>query len=155
MNTKSAALGLGALIIIGLMPACALAQAYPEKPVRLIGAISTSLPHIRAGKIRGIAVTGLQRSSAVADVPTVAESGFPGFEVVQWFGLMAPAKTPGDVVQRWNSAVVQMHRDAEFAGGLMRRGLEPSTNSPQEFAAFMQRERAMWSKVFKEVGIKL
>ena len=102
----------------------------------LIGAISTSLPHIRAGKIRGIAVTGLQRSSAVADIPTVAESGFPGFEVVQWFGLMAPAKTPAAIVQRWDAAVVEMHRDAEFA-------------------AFMARERAMWGKVFKEVGITL
>ena len=121
----------------------------------LIGAISTSLPHIRAGKIRGIAVTGLQRSSAVAEVPTIAESGFPGFEVVQWFGLMAPAKTPPEIVQRWNTAVVQMHRDAEFADRLKRQGLETSTNSSKEFAAYMERERAMWTKVFKEVGITL
>ena len=121
----------------------------------LIGAISTSLPHIRAGKIRGIAVTGLTRSSAVADVPTIAESGFPGFEVVQWFGLMAPAKTPAGVIERWNSAVVAMHRDAEFADRFKRQGLEPATNTEKEFAAFMERERAMWSKVFKEVGITL
>jgi tripartite-type tricarboxylate transporter receptor subunit TctC len=121
----------------------------------LIGAISTSLPHMRAGKIRGIAVTGLQRSSAVADVPTIAESGFPGFEVVQWFGLLAPARTPPDILQRWNTAVVQMHRDGEFADRLKRQGLEPSTNSSKEFAAFMEGERAMWTKVFKEVGISL
>jgi tripartite-type tricarboxylate transporter receptor subunit TctC len=121
----------------------------------LIGAISTSQPHIKSGKIRGIAVTSLKRSSAVPDLPTVAESGFPGFEVVQWFGLLAPARSPAAVVQKWNTAVVEMHRDAEFAERLRSRGLEPATNSPKEFAAFIQREQAMWTKVFKEVGITL
>jgi len=121
----------------------------------LIGAISTSMPHMRAGKIRGIAVTGLQRSSAIPEVPTVAESGFPGFEVIQWFGLMAPAKTPATIIQRWNTAVVEMHRDAAFADQLKSRGLEPSTNTPTEFAAYIQKEQAMWTKVFKEVGISL
>jgi len=121
----------------------------------LIGAISTSLPHMKAGKIRGIAVTGLQRSSAISDIPTIAESGYPGFEVVQWFGLLAPAKTAPAVVQKWNAAVVDMHREAEFADRFKRQGLEPSTNTPKEFAAFIQKEQAMWSKVFKEVGITL
>lgn len=121
----------------------------------LIGAISTSLPHMRAGKIRGIAVTGLQRSSAIPEVPTVAESGFPGFEVIQWFGLLAPAKTPVPIIQRWHAAVVEMHRDAVFADQLKSRGLEPSTNTPKEFASFIQREQALWTKVFKEVGISL
>ncbi len=121
----------------------------------LIGAISTSLPHMRAGKIRGVAVTGLQRSSAIPEVPTVAESGFPGFEVIQWFGLLAPAKTPAPIIQRWNTAVVEMHRDATFADQLKTRGLEPSTNTPKEFGAFIQKEQAMWTKVFKEIGISL
>jgi len=121
----------------------------------LIGAISTSLPHMKAGKIRGIAVTGLQRSSAIADIPTIAESGFPGFEVVQWFGLLAPAKTAPAIVQKWHAAVVEMHRDAEFADRFKRQGLEPATNTPKEFAAFIQKEQAMWTKVFKEVGITL
>lgn len=121
----------------------------------LIGAISTSLPHMKAGKIRGIAVTGLQRSSAIADIPTIAESGFPGFEVVQWFGLLAPAKTAPAIVQKWHAAVVEMHRDAEFADRFKRQGLEPATNAPKEFAAFIQKEQAMWTKVFKEVGITL
>lgn len=121
----------------------------------LIGAISTSLPHMKAGKIRGIAVTGLQRSSAIPDVPTIAESGFPGFEVVQWFGLLAPAKTAPAIVQKWNTAVVEMHRETEFADRFKRQGLEPATNSPKEFAAFIQKEQAMWTKVFKEVGITL
>lgn len=121
----------------------------------LIGAISTSLPHMKSGKIRGIAVTSLKRSSAIPDVPTIAESGFPGFDVVQWFGLLAPAKTAPAVVQTWNAAVVEMHRDAEFAERLKSRGLEPATNTPREFATFIQREQATWTKVFKEVGISL
>jgi tripartite-type tricarboxylate transporter receptor subunit TctC len=121
----------------------------------LIGAISTSLPHIRAGKIRGIAVTGLKRSSAVADLPTIAESGFPGFEVVQWFGLMAPAKTPPAIVDQWNAAVVAMYKDAQFADRFARQGLDPATDTPAQFGKFMQDERAMWTKVFKEVGITL
>lgn len=121
----------------------------------LIGAISTSLPHVRAGKIRAFGVTGLKRSSAIPDVPTVAESGFPGFEVVQWFGLLAPAKTPPEIVKRWNAAVVEMHRDTEFAERFSRQGLEPSTNTPEAFGAFIQKEQTMWAKVFKEVGISL
>jgi tripartite-type tricarboxylate transporter receptor subunit TctC len=121
----------------------------------LIGAISTSLPHVRAGKIRGIAVTGLQRSSAVPELPTVAESGFPNFEVVQWFGLLAPAKTPAPIIRQWNAAVVEMYRDAQFADRFKRQGLEPATNAPDEFAKFMRDEIAMWTKVFKDIGIRL
>lgn len=121
----------------------------------LIGAISTSLPHVRAGKIRGIAVTGRERSSAVPELPTVAESGFPGFEVVQWFGLLAPAKTPAPIIKQFNAAVVDMYRDAQFAESFKRRGLEPATNTPEEFARFIADEIAMWTKVFKEVGISL
>lgn len=121
----------------------------------LIGAISTSLPHIRAGKLRGLAVTGAKRSSAVAELPTIAESGFPGFEVVQWFGLVAPAKTPADIVNRWNSVIVEMYREHEFAESFRRRGLEPSTNSAKQFAAFMRTETVLWNKVFKELRISL
>ena len=121
----------------------------------LIGAISTSLPHVRAGKLRGLAVTGAKRSSAVAELPTIAESGFPGFEVVQWFGLAAPAKTPADIVKRWNAISVEMYREHEFAERFRRQGLEPATGTPQEFTAFIRAETAMWAKVFKEVGIKL
>jgi tripartite-type tricarboxylate transporter receptor subunit TctC len=121
----------------------------------LIGAISTSLPHVRAGKIRGIAGTGLQRSSAVPELPTVAESGFPGFEVVQWFGLLAPAKTPAPIVRQFNTAVVEMYRDAQFAERFKRQGLEPSTTTPDEFAKFIRDELSMWTQVFKEVGISL
>jgi tripartite-type tricarboxylate transporter receptor subunit TctC len=121
----------------------------------LIGAISTSLPHVRAGKIRAIAVTGMQRSSAIPDVPTVAESGYPGFEVVQWFGLLAPAKTPADVVGRWNRAVVEMHKEPAFAERFTRQGLEPATTSSKAFADFIAAEAAKWGKVFKEVGISV
>ena len=121
----------------------------------LIGAISTSLPHVRSGKLRGLAVTGAKRSSAVAELPTIAESGFPGFEVVQWFGIVAPAKMPADLVKRWNAISVQMYREPAFAERFLRQGLEPQTSSPQEFAAFIRTETAMWGKVFREVGIKL
>ena len=121
----------------------------------LIGAISTSLPHVRSGKLRGLAVTGAKRSNAVAELPTIAESGFPGFEVVQWFGLVAPAKTPAELVKRWNGVAVEMYREHEFAERFRRQGLEPATSSPQEFAAFIRTETAMWGKVFREVGIRL
>jgi tripartite-type tricarboxylate transporter receptor subunit TctC len=121
----------------------------------LIGAISTSLPYVRAGKIRGIAVTGLQRSSAVPELPTVAESGFPGFQVVQWFGLLAPAKTPAPIIKQFNAAVVEMYRDAQFSERFKRQGLEPSTTTPEEFAEFIGNEISMWTKVFKDVGISL
>jgi tripartite-type tricarboxylate transporter receptor subunit TctC len=95
------------------------------------------------------------RSSAVPELPTIAESGFPGFEVVPWFGLVAPAKTPAAIIDRWNAVAVQMYREQDFEERFRRQALEPSTTSPQEFAAFMRAEIAMWSKVFKDVGTSL
>ena len=72
----------------------------------LIGAISTSLPHVRAGRLRAVAVTSIKRSAGIPEVPTIAEQGFPGFEVVQWFGVLAPARTPAPIVTKLNAAIV-------------------------------------------------
>lgn len=121
----------------------------------LIGAISTSQPHMRAGRLRGIAVTSARRSGAVPELPTIAESGFPGFDVVQWFGLLAPAKTPGPIVVRLNTEVVEMHRHPEFTERFVRQGLDPSTGTPQEFATYLKTDLDRWARVFRETGIRL
>jgi tripartite-type tricarboxylate transporter receptor subunit TctC len=121
----------------------------------LIGAISTSLPHMRAGRLRGLAVTSAKRAGAVPELPSIAESGFAGFDIVQWFGLLAPAKTPSAIVARLNAEVVEMHRSPEFSERFVRQGLDPATGTPQEFGTFIQAELVRWARIFKETGIRL
>jgi len=121
----------------------------------LIGAVSTSLQHIQTGRLRGVAVTGAKRSGAIPDLPSIAEAGFPGFDVVQWFALAAPAGTPPAIVARLNNEVVQIHRNPEFADPLVRRGLDPWTGTPQEFSDYLKADLARWARLFKEMGITL
>jgi tripartite-type tricarboxylate transporter receptor subunit TctC len=120
----------------------------------LIGAISTSLPHVRAGRLRAVAVTSIKRSAGIPEVPTIAEQGFPGFDVVQWFGVLAPARTPAPVVNKLNAAIVASNGSAEIADRFARQGLDAVTGSPAEFAAFIKGELARWSRTVKELGIK-
>jgi tripartite-type tricarboxylate transporter receptor subunit TctC len=113
----------------------------------------TAGPHIKAGKIRAIAVTGLARSPAMPDVPTVAESGYPGYEAVNWYGLIAPAKTPKDVVERWHRELQAALAIAEIRDQLMSHGMEASPGTSAEFARYIEREYATWGRVVKEAKI--
>jgi tripartite-type tricarboxylate transporter receptor subunit TctC len=120
----------------------------------LIGAVATSLPHVTSGKLRALAVTSLQRSAAAPGVPTVAESGLPGFEVVQWFGIFAPAATPGEIVSRlnadFNRALNEPHIKSEFT----RQGYSVETRTPEQFAGYMKAESVRWAKLIKAAGIR-
>jgi tripartite-type tricarboxylate transporter receptor subunit TctC len=120
-------------------------------------AITSGLPHVRSGKARVLAVTTLTRAPLLPDVPTLAESGFPGYEVSGWYGLLAPAGTPAEVIARLHQEVARILdlpdvRDAQAANG---RIPAPGGNTPQEFAANMKAEIGRWAKVIRQAGIRV
>jgi len=116
--------------------------------------ISTGVPHVQAGKIRGIAVTGSRRAEAVPDVPTIAESGVPGYAATNWYGLLAPAKTPPAIIDRINREMTAALKAPEVVEGLKSRGIDAAPNSPAEFAAFIRAESVKWRPVVLQSGIK-
>jgi tripartite-type tricarboxylate transporter receptor subunit TctC len=116
--------------------------------------IPSVLPHVRSGKLRAVAVTTAKRSPAVPDVPTIAESGVPGYDHGPWNGLLAPAKTPAAIVARLNMEAAKAMHTAELKTVLNTDGAEPVGNSAQAFGAILREETAKWAKVIKAAGIK-
>lgn len=115
--------------------------------------VAVMTPHVRRGTLRALAVTGRKRSQLLAEVPTVAESGLAGFEVVGWFGLLAPAGTPADVIGTLNAAVSKALASEAVAKRLGDMGAEPVGGSTALFASFLSGEVAKWGKVIREAGI--
>jgi tripartite-type tricarboxylate transporter receptor subunit TctC len=116
--------------------------------------IPAVLPHARSGKLRVLAVTGLQRSPELPDVPTVDESGVPGYQVSPWYGLLAPAGTPRDVVARLSLETAKIVRDAEMRGKLAAQGAEAAGSTPGEYAAVIRADTATWSRVIAQAGLR-
>jgi tripartite-type tricarboxylate transporter receptor subunit TctC len=116
--------------------------------------VLTAAPHVRSGAVRGLAVTGAQRSSALPALPTVAESGVPGYEVSAWFGIFAPAGLPQPAVQRLNTEFVKALQQPDLRQRLASQGAEPLTSTPDEFAAYLRSEIDKWAKVVKAAGMK-
>jgi tripartite-type tricarboxylate transporter receptor subunit TctC len=112
------------------------------------------LPHIKAGKLRAIAVGTPQRLPVLPDVGTVAEQGFPGFETTQWYGLMAPAKTPEAIVKRLGEEAAKAARMPAVADRFAADDAIAVGSTPAEFAAFIRNEQARWSEVVKKAGIR-
>jgi tripartite-type tricarboxylate transporter receptor subunit TctC len=119
----------------------------------IIAAMPSALPQIRAGKIRAVAVTGPRRSPTLPDTPTVAESGFPGYEATNWYAFVAAAKTPPEIIERLNREIVAALRSPELKEQLAHHGMDPIPSTPGELAQQIEREYAVWGKVVKEVGI--
>lgn len=113
------------------------------------------MPHLRSGKVRALAVLSPRRLAVLPDVPTVAESGYPGFAAVQWYGLFAPAGTPKDVVARINRDTIRALRDPGVAERLASEGAEPVGDTPEQFGAFVKSEIELWGKVIRESGAKV
>jgi len=113
-----------------------------------------AIPQIKAGRIRGLAVTTIKRARQLPDLPTLDESGYKGFEVSGWYGIMAPAKTPGPVIARLNRDIVAVLTTGETPKLLVNRGYEPAPMSPEVFRKYLQAEIARWSKAIKQYGIK-
>lgn len=118
------------------------------------GTSSTALPHIRAGKLRALAVTGAKRSQAAPDIPTVAEAGVKGYQHASWVGMLAPAKTPKPVIDRLHAESVKILARSDVRNGFLKSGMEAEGNSPKEFADNIVREVEQWKKLVKTAGIK-
>jgi len=114
----------------------------------------SSVSQIRAGKAKALATTGSKRAALMPEVPTVAESGFPGYEALNWYGFLGPAKMPRDLVERLNREIVRALANPEAVSALQKTGVEPQSSSPEEFARYIEREYQVWGKVVKEAGIK-
>ena len=114
----------------------------------------TAVPQVKAGKIRALGVTTAKRSALVPDLPTIAEAGLPGYEANNWYGLLAPAKTPAAIVERLNREVVKVLNMPNVKEQLFRSGLDASPSTQKEFAAYIKSEMAKWAKVVKASGAK-
>lgn len=111
-------------------------------------------PHVRSGKIRGIGVSSLKRSPIFPEIPTIAESGVPGYDASTWYGALAPAKTAHAIITRLHDDFVKIMASAEIRERIAVHGYEAMTNTPQEFAAYIKAEVAKWGKVVKATGIR-
>jgi len=115
----------------------------------------SSLPHVRAGKLKGLAVTSAKRSAGAPDIATVAESGVPGFETTSWFGILAPAGTPAPVVETLNREIIRALSTPESLDRMTQQGLDSVLNSPSEFAGVIRTDIDKWAKVIKDANIKV
>ncbi|WP_046111971.1 Bug family tripartite tricarboxylate transporter substrate binding protein [Aquincola tertiaricarbonis] len=115
---------------------------------------ATAAPHIETGKLVPLATTGLQRSEFMPNVPTVAESGFPGFSATNWYAFVAPGKTPAAVLDRWNTELVKALRDPEVKAELDRHGLTPAPGSRKQLADYIASESRTWGELVRQRGIK-
>lgn len=121
----------------------------------LVGTVASTIPLIQAGRLRAIASTSLKRSRLLPDLPTVAESGYPGFDAGLWFGMTLPAGVPKPVLERIHAATVKVLAIPEVQAAMSRQGLEADPCSPREMAARIAKETAIWSEVIAKSGIRL
>ena len=133
----------------------ALTDVVAGQDAAMIVNMPPAVPLVRAGKLRAIAVTTRTRSPLMPDVPTVAESGLAGYETVAWFGVLAPAGTPREIVNRLSQEMARVARSPEMTERLMSLGAEPVGGTPEEFAAVIARDIAKWTTLSKSVGIKV
>ncbi|MGZ8263881.1 MAG: Bug family tripartite tricarboxylate transporter substrate binding protein [Burkholderiales bacterium] len=121
----------------------------------MVIATTSALPQARAGRVRIFGVTSAKRVIAAPDIPTIAEQGMPGYEAIQWFGMLLPAGTSKDIATRLHAGVVQALNDADMKKLLVADGVEPAPSAnPEQFGAFIRSELQKWAKVVKEGGIK-
>jgi len=132
----------------------ALADVVAGQVQALFSLALAATPQIKAGKVRALAITSAQRSALAPELPTVAELGFPGFEVIGWFGWVAPAKTPRQIVLRLNSEIVHVLREPASKERLLALGADPADSTPEQFAAFIKSEHLKWARVIREANIR-
>jgi len=127
--------------------ALAVADLVAGQLTMVFGDPISVLPHIQSGKLRALAVTSLQRSSVAPTVPTVAESGYPGFEALAWHGILAPARTPPEIVKKLNEEIVKAVNDPATRALLANQAMQTVGSTPEEFAAFIRNDIAVWKAV--------
>jgi len=133
----------------------ALTDVVSGQVVAFIGNMPPTVPLIKAGKLRAIAVTTKSRSALMPELPTITEAGLPGFETVAWFGVLAPAGTPPEVVNRLSAEIAKIAKSPEIREKLVAMGAEPIGSTPEEFKAVIDRDIAKWKPLAQKVGIKI
>jgi len=133
----------------------ALAEVIAGQVQALFSLALAATQQVKAGKVRALAISSGKRSAVAPGLPTVAELGFPGYEVVGWFGWLAPAKTPREIVSRLNAEIVKALNLPEVRERLLSQSSEPVGNSPREFGAFVKSESEKWAAVIKRGGIRM
>lgn len=121
----------------------------------MFDAIPASMPHVKSGKLRALAVASNKRSVVAPDLPTVAEAGVPGFAASGWFGIFTPGGTPRGIVTKLNAEIVKILNMTEVRDRLTKMGSEPVTSTPEEFASFVNSEIAKWAKVVRDAKIRV
>lgn len=119
-----------------------------------ITGIPTLLPHVKSGKLRALAVSSAKRSAAVPELPTISEAGLPGYDATAWYGVLAPAKTPKEIIGKLNAAINKSMKEPDVAERLAAEGIETVGSTPEELAAFIKSETERWAKVMKAAGVK-
>ena len=117
--------------------------------------LANAMPQVKAGKLRALAVTTAERSKLAPELPTMAEAGLQGFDISTWFGLFAPAGTPGDVIAKWNAEVAKILNSPDMREKLVAQGAEPAPTTPEQFAAFVKSEIVKYAKIVKASGAKV
>ena len=133
----------------------ALAEVVAGQVQALFSLALAATPQVKAGRVRALAITSGKRSAVAPELPTVAELGFPGFEVIGWFGWLAPGGTPRAIVARLNSEIVKSLKVPEVRDRLLSQSAEPAGNSPQAFAAFIKSEHDKWADVVRRAAIRM
>jgi tripartite-type tricarboxylate transporter receptor subunit TctC len=121
----------------------------------IFSTLPPALSQVRAGRLRALGVTGAKRSAVVPDVPTIAESGVPGYEALGWWGVLAPSRTPPAVIAALNAGIVKVLRSDDAKAQLFREGIEAAGSTPQQFAAHLKSEQQKWAKAIKDANIKI
>ncbi len=141
------------------IPYKGIGQAIPDltggRVETTIGPVQAMQPHVRSGRLRALGVTSDKRLRSMPEVPTVAESGLPGFETYGWFGMFAPAKAPGALIARINADINKGLQSSEIIARLDDAGAEPAKFTPAEYRAFIERENTQWEKVIREKNIQV
>jgi tripartite-type tricarboxylate transporter receptor subunit TctC len=120
----------------------------------LFGSVAASMPHVKAGKLKALATTGIKRSKVAPELPTLDESGFPGFDVATWYAFLVPARTPARIVDRLREEAIKAVQVPDVQKVMAAQGLEVETGTPQELAARIKRESATWAALIRDAGIK-
>ena len=133
----------------------ALTALLANETQLMMATTPVALPQMKAGRLIALATTGLKRSPLAADIPTVAESGYPGFEADTWYGMLAPAKMPPALVNQINAAVVKMLTQPDFKERLAHEGAQPAGGTPAQFAAYIKMEIEKWAKIVRMAKVKI
>jgi tripartite-type tricarboxylate transporter receptor subunit TctC len=120
----------------------------------MFGSLASTLPYVRSGRVRPIAVTSLKRSAAVPELPTIAESGYRGFEAITWHALFAPAGTAPPIVGKLHAEFAKVLDSPDFKTMMIKQGADTASSTPEELAAYVKSELALYAKLVKQAGMK-